>query len=60
MEIIKRFEIGFWSNFRKSAAISRADRKAVSPEVRGAAITPSKANTPPTGPSHVLEIWSTI
>lgn len=42
----------FCSIPRKSATISRAERKAVSPLVMGAAITPSTANTPPTAPSQ--------
>ncbi len=40
----------------KSAAIRRAERRAVSPDVMGAAITPSMARIPPNAPSHPLEI----
>ena len=36
--------------------IKRAERKAVSPEVIGAATTPRMAKIPPNGPNHCLEI----
>ena len=52
MQIYKRRRILFCSIPRKSATIRRAERKAVSPEVIGAAITPKMASTPPTAPSH--------
>lgn len=42
-----------------SAMMSRAERKAVSPEVMGAATTPSSASTPPTTPSMPFEMVST-
>ena len=45
--------------WNQSAMVSRAERKAVSPEVMGQAITPIMASTPPTGPSRVVEIWYT-
>ena len=53
-----RLRIGRWSRRMKSATISRADRKAVSPEVIGAAITPSTASRPPSVPSQsrVIEL----
>ena len=59
-EIIKRFVILFCSMCRKSATIKRAERKAVSPEVIGAAMTPSTASTPPTAPNQFFVIESTI
>ena len=59
-EINKRFVMLFCSMCRKSATIRRAERKAVSPEVIGAAITPNTANTPPTVPSQFFVIESTI
>ena len=40
----------------KSAAIRRAERKAVSPLVMGAATTPSTAITAPAVPSQLLQI----
>ena len=42
-------------NFRKSATISLALRKAVSPDVMGAATTPSNAIIPPTFPRRELD-----
>ena len=59
IQIIRRLTTVFCSICRKSATIRRAERKAVSPEVIGAAITPSIANTPPTAPSHSFVILST-
>ena len=44
-----------WSTCSTSAIISRAARKAVSPEVIGAATTPSSARMPPTTPSMPFE-----
>ena len=55
-DINKRFFIGFWSIFKKSATIKRAERNAVSPDVIGAAITPNKAKNPPKVPNHLLDI----
>ena len=42
----------FCSYFSSSAMMRRAERKAVSPLVMGAATTPSTASTPPTTPSQ--------
>ena len=56
----KRRRILFCSIPRKSATIRRAERKAVSPEVIGAAITPKMASTPPIAPNHSFVIASTI
>ena len=50
MLINRRFFIGPCFDFRKSATISLALLKAVSPEVIGAATTPSKAIMPPNLP----------
>ena len=58
--IYKRLRMDFCSIPRKSATISRAERKAVSPLVMGAAITPSTANTPPTAPSQFFVMASTM
>ena len=45
----------------KSAMISRAERKAVSPLVIGAATTPSMASMPPATPSQSLQmIFTTL
>jgi len=41
---------------RKSAAMSRAERRAVSPLVIGAATIPRIAKIPPKVPNHSLEI----
>ena len=53
MAIIRRFDDSFCGTFSQSASVRRAERKAVSPEVIGQAITPSIARiapmlTPPT------------
>jgi hypothetical protein len=60
MLISNLFRIGPCLKFRKSATISRALRKAVSPDVIGAATTPSNASPPPTLPRSELEISFTI
>jgi len=52
-------DIFFCLKFMKSATISLADRNAVSPEVIGAATTPSMAKMPPSLPSVVSEITFT-
>ena len=44
----------------KSAAIRRALRKAVSPEVIGAAMTPRMARMPPNVPSQLCEMVLTM
>ena len=46
IQIIRRLTTVFCSICRKSATIRRAERKAVSPEVIGAAITPRNATQP--------------
>ena len=56
IEIINLLTIVFCLNFKKSAVISLAVLKAVSPEVIGAAITPNIANNPPNFPNQVTEI----
>ena len=55
----RRFRIGPWSRWRKSAMIRRALRKAVSPLVMGAATTPSRARMPPSTPSQLCETFVT-
>ena len=60
MQIYKRRRIVFCSIPRKSATISRAERKAVSPLVMGAAITPSIASMPPIVPSQSFVMASTM
>ena len=60
IQINKRFAILFCSKCIKSATIKRAERKAVSPLVIGAAITPNTANKPPIVPNHSLVMLSTI
>ncbi|MPM88094.1 hypothetical protein SDC9_135195 [bioreactor metagenome] len=56
----KRRRMLFCSIPKKSATISRAERKAVSPDVIGAAITPKTANNPPIVPSQFFVMASTI
>ncbi len=50
--ITKRFARGLWSMWKKSAIISLALLRAVSPVVIGAATTPSMANMLPKVPSQ--------
>ena len=52
----RRFLMDFCSSRKVSARISRALRKAVSPEVIGQTTTPATASTPPTTPSTPVEI----
>lgn len=54
-QMISRLAMGRWSSFSHSATISRALRRAVSPEVIGAATTPSMARTAPASPSQSLQ-----
>ena len=54
MQSIKRPLMDFCSMWNQSASTRRAERKAVSPEVMGQAITPSIARAMPT-PPMVLE-----
>ena len=55
----KRFATDFWLTPNASAMIRRAERKAVSPLVMGAATTPNTASTPPNTPSHPVHTFST-
>jgi hypothetical protein len=48
----RRFLIGFWDVLIRSAIVNRALRKAVSPDVIGAATTPKIANIAPNVPSN--------
>ena len=57
--IISLFLIGPCLNFKKSAIVSLALLKAVSPEVTGQATTPRIARAQPILPSSVLEIMLT-
>ena len=59
-QISNRLTMLCCSTCRKSATIKRAERKAVSPEVIGAAMTPKTANRPPTTPNHSFVIASTM
>ena len=54
-----RFLALAWSSLNQSAMVSRAERKAVSPEVMGQAMTPTMASTPPTGPKSPVQISKT-
>ena len=60
MQITNRLVIDFCSIFIKSAIIRRAERNAVSPDVMGAAITPSMAKNPPITPNQPSEIFCTM
>ena len=60
MQITNRLVIDFCSIFIKSAIIRRAERNAVSPDVMGAAITPSMAKNPPIPPNQPSEIYCTM
>ena len=51
----RRLGMGRWSSVRPSATIRRAERKAVSPLVMGAATTPRIASTAPNVPSQLLQ-----
>jgi len=51
-----RFLMLFWSNPNVSARMSRALRKAVSPEVMGQTTTPATAKMPPNTPRTPVEI----
>ena len=53
------FEMLFCSICNISASMSRAERIAVSPDVIGAAMTPSIASIPPRAPSQFLHKKST-
>ena len=55
----KRFHCVRCSMRKMSATISRAERKAVSPDVIGAATTPNSARIPPAMPSVVFEMMLT-
>ena len=56
IHIIKRFATLRCSIWRKSATIKRAERKAVSPLVIGAATMPNIAKILPNVPNHSTEI----
>ena len=49
----------FWSDFKKSAQESRAERKAVSPVVIAKNITDKMASSPPHSPKKAFETCET-
>ena len=55
----RRLTMFFWLQCMKSAAMSRAQRSAVSPVEMGAATTPSMASIPPNAPSHSIDMLCT-
>ena len=55
-----RLGMGFWSTCIKSATIRRAERKAVSPLVTAALITPKMQMVAMTGVNHSLAITPTM
>lgn len=60
IEIISRLKMDFCLKSKKSAIINLAERKAVSPDVMGAAMTPKMAKIPPIVPSLAFVISLTM
>ena len=60
MATSSRLRMGFWSKCMKSAMMRRAERKAVSPEVTAALMTPRIVMVAMAGANHVLAITPTM